>query len=124
MGKATVELVVKALANHNLKFDPSKDSYPVDLEEFINKKAHYKRIITRLKGRGVDLAENNVNTIIENIMAVFATKPYLANSKLQQLTFLDLFTSLPKDEMDELGTDMVFFAMKVGRNYGPFAKIY
>jgi hypothetical protein len=124
LGKSTVELVLKALVNHNLKFDPSKDSYPVDLEKFINKKAHYKRIITRLKGRGVDFAENNVNTIIENIMAVFDTKPYLANSKLQQLTFLDLFTSLPKDEMDELGTDMVFFAMKVGRNYGPFAKIY
>jgi hypothetical protein len=124
LGKATVEFVLRLLEDHDLKFDKSPDSYPVDLEEFMKKKAHYKRLITRLKGRGVDLGESNINTIIDNIMAVFATKPHVANSKLQQLTFLDLFTSLPKDEMDELVTDMVFLAMKVGRNYGPFAKIY
>lgn len=46
------------------------------------------------------------------------------NKLLRVKTGSDLFPSLPKDEMDELGTDMVFFAMKVGRNYGPFAKIY
>jgi hypothetical protein len=124
LGKATVELVVQAFENHGLIFDPKKDAYPSTRAEFTKKRAHYKRIINRLKRKGVKLEENVTNTMLDNIQEVFGSKPYVANSKLQQLTFLDLYTSLSKDEMDELGTDMVFLAMKIGINYGPFAKIY
>ena len=52
------------------------------------------------------------------------TQPYVANSKLQQITWLDQVLSLSKQERDEFATDMIFIAKKEGSRYGPFAKIF
>jgi hypothetical protein len=41
-----------------------------------------------------------------------------------QVNFLMHVTSLPKEKMDDLFTDMSFLAQKKGREFGPFGKLY
>ena len=65
-------------------------------------------------------------------MTVFGTQPWVANSKLMQITWLSLVLSLQgqerqndgKDNLDEFCTDLVYLASKAGPRYGPFAKVY
>ena len=60
----------------------------------------------------------------DNLLFSMNTQPYVANSKLQQITWLDQVLSLSKQERDEFATDMIFIAKKEGSRYGPFAKIF
>ena len=64
-----------------------------------------------------------VQQAFDNILFTFTTQPWVANSKLMQIAFLCEFLGLSNDERDKFGTDMVFIAQKMGRRYGPFAKI-
>ena len=61
---------------------------------------------------------------IDNIFTTFGTQPHVANSKLQQITWLNEILSLPKNKLNNFATDLVFIAKKEGTRYGPFAKIY
>ena len=47
-----------------------------------------------------------------------------ANSKLMQLTFVYEISKLPKKDVDELITQLLFLAQKRGQGFGPFGKIY
>ena len=59
---------------------------------------------------------------------------WTANSKLQQLSFLNAILSLPKSgkgSVNDFCTDLIYLAAKQGRKggfyntgYGPFGKIY
>jgi len=62
--------------------------------------------------------------MIKNFQVVFTKDPHIATSKLMQLNFLYHVTSLPKERMDDLFTDMTFLAQKKGREFGPFGKLY
>ena len=125
LGKATVELVLGLLKDHGINnFNKSPNDYPKSLKEFNDKKLVYQKYLTEMKKNGVDFRVSSVKEMIENIALVFTTQPHVANSKLMQITFVYHYATLSNDERDELGTDMVFSAMKMGRNYGPFAKIY
>lgn len=125
LGKATVELVVDLLKDNGFTFKKSADDYPKTANEFLNKESVYKKMFADLIKANVDFGTvETADAVFDNFLYVFGTQPHVANSKLQQLTFLHLVTSLSKDEMDEFGTDMVWLAMKAGRRYGPFAKLY
>jgi hypothetical protein len=52
------------------------------------------------------------------------SKPYVANSKIQQITWLNEIMSLSKEDLDDFSTDFVFMAKKEGEKYGPFAKLF
>ena len=125
LGKATVELVVRLLNDNGFTFSKESSAYPQNADEFLAEETKYKKMFGDLFRRGVDFGSaENADAMYDIFLSVFATQPHVANSKLQQLTFFHLITSLKPDELDEFGTDMVFLAMKAGRRYGPFAKLY
>lgn len=125
LGKATVELVVDLLSDNGFTFKKSFSDYPMSADEFLKEEATYKKMFAGLIKAGVDFGTaDSADTVFDNFLYVYGTQPHVANSKLQQLTFFHFITSLKKDELDEFGTDMVWLAMKAGRRYGPFAKLY
>ena len=73
-------------------------------------------------------ADTDINTsdeFVANIENKFLTEPYVANSKLMQLAFLNaLYKISPKKDQLEVWTDMVFLAIKKGNKFGPFGKLY
>ena len=125
LGKATVELVVRLLNDNGFTFSKESSAYPQNADEFLAEETKYKKMFGDLFRRGVDFGSGeNADAVFDIFLSIFGTQPHVANSKLQQLTFFHLITSLKPDELDEFGTDMVFLAMKAGRRYGPFAKLY
>lgn len=129
LGKATVELVLRAMDDHGLSFDKSNTSYPRSAEEFKPQIETYRSMIKDLIQQGVDIEVKDENVAIDNILFVFTTKPFVANSKLMQITWLHkVMVEMSRSERDDFCSDMIFLAMKVGRGksdrYGPFAKIY
>ena len=81
-------------------------------------------LIRNLQKNRVALDTKTAEEAYDNLAFVFGTKPHVANSKCQQIKWLNLFLSLSAEERDKFGTDMVFLAKKEGEDYGPFAKIY
>lgn len=125
LGKATVELVVDLLKDNGFSFDKEFAAYPQTADEFLAEEDKYKKIFVDLFRANVDFGDvNTPDALYDVFLSVFGTEPHVANSKLQQLTFFHLITRLKSDELNEFGTDMVFLAMKAGRRYGPFAKLY
>ena len=129
LGKATVELVIRAMDDHGLTFDKSNASYPKSAEEFKSQIETYRSMIKDLIRQGVDIEVKDENVAIDNLLLVFTTKPFVANSKLMQITWLyKVMVEMSRSERNDFCSDMIFLAMKVGRGkddrYGPFAKIY
>ena len=129
LGKATVELVVRAMEDHGLSFDKANTSYPRNAEDFLAEIDTYKSMIKDLIRQGVDVEVKDEQVAVDNLLLVFTTKPHVANSKCMQITWLhQVMAGLARTERNEFCSDMIFLAMKVGRGksdrYGPFAKIY
>ena len=125
LGKATVGKVIGLMRSYGLSFDASNSSYPSSVEEFENAWQEYTNKLTALHRAGVDFGGvTEVGTAMDNLLYCFNEEPHVANSKLQQITWLYLLLSLNKEQRDQFGTDLVFLSKKEGRDYGPFAKIY
>ena len=127
LGKATVEYVEDLFKKYGsrIKFTGSKDDYPQDPEEFLKQKDKWIHIIGRVKGHGVNIGTATELEAYNNILLIFNSKPFVSNSKLMQLAWLDTFFKIPgKDNRDKFLTDMVFIAQKMGPRYGPFGKLY
>lgn len=127
LGKATVEYVEDLFKKYGsrLKFTGSKDDYPQDAEEFLKQKDKWIHVIGRVKGHGVTIGTATELEAYNNILLIFNSQPYVSNSKLMQLAWLDSFFKVPgKDNRDKFLTDMVFIAQKMGLRYGPFGKLY
>ena len=124
LGKATIELVIDQMKGYGLSFDKSKDAYAKTPEDFLDQESDIKQMIKNLKNAGVDIGVKDEKEAFDNLLFSMNTQPHVANSKLQQITWLDQVLSLGKDERDEFATDMIFIAKKEGDRYGPFAKIF
>ena len=133
LGKATVELVLENLKKHGVsdKFNKESSSYPKTADEFINNKGSntgqtWLQMIQCLFTNGVDMgAAKDAQEAYDNILAVFDEangSPHHANAKLQEIRWLCAFFAINKK--DRFATDMVWMAMKAGRSYGAYAKIY
>ena len=127
LGKATVEYVEDLFKKYGarIKFSGSKDDYPQDPEEFLKQKDKWIHVIGRVKGHDVSIGTATELEAYNNILLIFNSKPFVSNSKLMQLAWLDTFFKIPgKDNRDKFLTDMVFIAQKMGPRYGPFGKLY
>tara|TARA_B100000519_G_scaffold195042_1_gene199588 strand:- start:1215 stop:2666 length:1452 start_codon:yes stop_codon:yes gene_type:complete len=124
LGKATIELVIDQMEGYNLSFNKSKEAYAKTPDDFLAQESEIKGMIKNLKNAGVDLGVKDEQEAYDNLLFSMNTQPYVANSKLQQITWLDQVLSLSKQERDEFATDMIFIAKKEGSRYGPFAKIF
>ena len=127
LGKATVEYVEDLFKKYGsrLKFTGSKDDYPQDAEEFLKQKDKWIHVIGRVKDHGVSIETSTALEAYNNILLIYNSKPFVSNSKLMQLSWLDSFFSINgKDNRDKFLTDMVFIAQKMGPRYGPFGKLF
>ena len=141
MGKATIEYVENLLALFELSFKKSKSDpeYPKDADAFITQRTKWVGKIKYLIDKGVTVQSDKYkgpkldeNLCYEKILTVFGTQPWVAHSKLMQISWLSLVLSLEgkdtktnaKDNLDEFCTDLVYIASKAGPRYGPFAKVY
>lgn len=133
LGKATVELVLENLKKHKVagKFNKDSSSYPKTAEEFENNKGTndgktWWDMIDCLYKNDVEMGSaKNAQEAYDNLLAVFDKvngSPHVANAKLQEIRWLCAFFAI--EEKDRFATDMVWMAMKAGRKYGPYAKIY
>ena len=124
MGKAPVAMVGMLLKDLKVDFENDHRKYPKTSAEFNKQLADYKKIFNTLKSKGVKLGENDTDTAMANISAVFLSKPHAATSKLMGMKFVHAVATMPKKKRDEFMTDMVFIAAKKGKRFGPFGKLY
>ena len=84
-------------------------------------------MITRIRSQGVDIGGVTAQEAIDNIEFMFG-QPELrwpsANSKLMQITFLDVLLRKDRDIRNKIFTNILFGAMKFGKRFGPHGKIY
>jgi hypothetical protein len=127
LGKATVSLVVDLMRSYGLDFDTNKTSYPFSPEEFASKKDDYVKKLKYLASKGVTLYKTTRLTpeqAADRLEYTFQVQPWVANSKCQQITWLDKVMHLSPDDLNNFLADMLFLSKKEGKGYGPFGKIY
>lgn len=127
LGKTPLDKLAKLLKVYKVDFVNSYKNYPSTLAEFNDKTsiAYAKNAFNKIKLNGVDVGTcKSADEFVKNIQKVYTLEPHIATSKLMQVMFLYHITSLPKEKMDSLFTDMSFLAQKKGREFGPFGKLY
>ena len=125
LGKATVEKVLSLMDHYKLKFNKESDTYPYTPSEFLAKKDTYAKMIRDLQKKGVTFGRGeDVDKMLDTLLFLFNEEPWVANSKLQQITWLYQVMSLSQKERNRFATDLVFLSKKEGKEYGPFGKVY
>ena len=90
----------------------------------MKQKAKYVKMFANIKNK-VTTNQTSQNGFHNAMLSSFAAdKMGIATSKLMQLTFLDAIMKLSKKKRENLLTDMLFLAMKKGKKFGPFGKLY
>ena len=127
LGKAAVSLVLDILKGYNIRFYNENRLYPKTRNEFNDFKNDYLSMITRIRSQGVDIGGVTAQEAIDNIEFMFG-QPEMrwpsANSKLMQITFLDLLLRKDDSTRNKIFTNILFGAMKFGKRFGPHGKIY
>ena len=101
--------------------------YPQNKTQFNEREQNkYLKMITELKGDGVDIGNVTPLEAVINIRETFSrtSQPQTANSKLMQLTWLYNLLSMSTKDRNKMLTDMIYLAEKSGRRYGPYGKLY
>lgn len=125
LGKATVEKVLGLMDFYQVKFKKEPDSYPYSPAEFLAQRDTYARMIRDLQGKGVTFGRGeDVDKMLDTLLFLFNEEPWVANSKLQQITWLHKIMMLSPKDLNRFATDLVFLSKKEGKEYGPFGKVY
>jgi hypothetical protein len=149
MGKATRAFVFDIMQAYGIltKFPQTHQQYPKTKTAFNRTKMNavekqIKDIQTKCKSLGFTADMGDVIPSLSSVIGVINIKEtmdrkgeaWTANSKLQQISFLNAILSLPKTgkgSVNDFCTDLIYLAAKQGRGggffgagYGPFGKIY
>ena len=129
LGKAPLPLVALLTKNYKKTFENTNSKFPTNLKEFDKVKMKYADMFeTVSKEKNVITEVKDKKEFLKNIEKAFTNKqPWIANSKLMQLNFVNMLLSLKEKERDEYITDLLFLAQKKGRtvfDFGPFGKLY
>ena len=127
LGKTPLDKLATLLKKYDVDFVNNYKKYPRSSSEFNDPSSieYAKMAFDHIKQKKVDVGNcRTADEMIKNFQVVFTKDPHIATSKLMQLNFLYHVTSLPKERMDDLFTDMTFLAQKKGREFGPFGKLY
>ena len=131
LGKAPLALVAKLTNNspYKRKFENTNSNFPKNIKEFKMKQKIYRQMYSTIKKfKTIETDIDNEREFVDNFEKAFKSKqPWIANSKLMQLTFINMIMSLKEKLRDEYVTDLLFLAQKKGRNifdFGPFGKLY
>ena len=124
LGKVPLDMLKTMMqADYRLTFTNNNSDFPKTSEEFVKQQSTFLKMWNNIKNH----CETEIRTeedFINNFMEAFSVESDVANSKLMQLQFLDMLYSKTKAEYNELLTNMVFLAMKKGKYFGPFGKLY
>jgi len=129
LGKAPLPLVAKVLQAYGKKFENTNAAFPKTLQEFNRNANKYIQMFKNInKNSLVSTDISSESQFIQNMTAAFSNKqPWIANSKLMQLTFINTILQLSNINQDKLVTDLLYLAQKKGNNvfdFGPFGKLY
>ena len=125
-GKAQIKAVEALLDDNGVGGYKNKhQNYPKNIEEFGQSKKHYENMFNNIRTKVTTDCKDG-DEFVEVIVKIFVgEKPWVAQSKLMQLTFLDHALKVsPKKKYTEFWTDMLFISIKKGDRFGPFAKLY
>ena len=131
-GKAEIKAVEALLVDNSVGgFRNKHQNYPKNFDEFT------KQTIDGKDLKSYKMMFNSIRTKVssdckdgdefeEVIGKIFTgSKPWVAQSKLMQLTFLDHALKITdKRKYTEFWTDMLFLSIKKGDRFGPFGKLY
>jgi len=124
LGKVPLDMLKTMMqADYRLTFTNNNSDFPKTSEEFVKQQSTFLKMWNNIKNH----CETEIRTeedFINNFIVAFSVESDVANSKLMQLQFLDMLYSKTKAEYNELLTNMVFLAMKKGKYFGPFGKLY
>ena len=129
-GKAEIKAVEALLKDNNVGgFENKHQNYPKDLDAWGESSgavvAKYSKMFDRIKTK-VKSDCNDGDEFALIIAKIFSgEKPWVAQGKLMQLTFLDHVLKITnKKKYTEFWTDMLFLSIKKGDKFGPFGKLY
>ena len=125
-GKAQIKAVEALLKDNGVGGYKNKhQNYPKNIEEFGQSKKHYENMFNNIRTKVTTDCKDG-DEFVEVIVKIFVgEKPWVAQSKLMQLTFLDHALKVsPKKKYTEFWTDMLFISIKKGDRFGPFGKLY
>ena len=131
-GKAEIKAVEALLDDNDVGGYKNKhQNYPKNLDEFQNQSISgrdlksYKTMFSSIQNK-VKTDCKDDDEFAKVIGLIFSgEKPWVAQSKLMQLTFLDHALKIsPKKKYTEFWTDMLFLSIKKGDRFGPFGKLY
>ena len=131
-GKAEIKAVEALLVDNSVGgFRNKHQNYPKNFDEFT------KQTIDGKDLKSYKMMFNSIRTKVssdckdgdefeEVIGKIFTgSKPWVAQSKLMQLTFLDHALKITdRKKYTEFWTDMLFLSIKKGDRFGPFGKLY
>ena len=136
LGKAPLELVEnltkgkpynKVFENAHLKFPKTSAEFRKESKKYQKK---YDELVKQCSAKKIKL-ETGITSkqFTKNILDAFdGQQPFMANSKLMQLTYIHMVTSLKNSDLiNEYVTDLIFLCQKIGRKvfpFGPFGKLY
>ena len=131
---AQVELLANKLCpilikdNEGGDFKNKHKEYPANTAAWTASKgaviAKYKKYFTDIQNK-VTTDCKDADDFAQTIALIFAgDKPWVAQSKLMQLTFLWHVNKIPNGKVQEFWTDMLFLSIKKGDRFGPFGKLY
>jgi len=150
MGKATRDFVFDLMRTYTIlqKFPQTWQQYPQSkasgdkpmTRTEINKvERQIKNIINKAASHGINVDWGGLNNQEVSIIGPINIRETLgqknerwtANSKMQQIAFLNAVLDQTKDKTNDFCTDLVYLAAKQGRKggfhgtgYGPFGKLY
>jgi len=136
LGKAPLALIAKLTAGkpYNSKFMNDAKTFPTTGKDFAKQskkyETMYKEMIRNFGAKKVPIETKIMpKDFIKNMQIAFdGQSPWIANSKLMQLTYLHLISSFKSiDNVHEYMTDLIFLCQKIGRKvfpFGPFGKLY
>jgi len=131
-GKAQITAVEALLDDNDVGGYKNKhQNYPKNLDEFQHKNIDgrdlksYKTMFNNIRTKVTTDCKDD-DDFVATIEKIFlGSKPWVAQSKLMQLTFLDHALKIkPKAKYTEFWTDMLFLSIKKGDRFGPFGKLY
>ena len=125
-GKAQIKAVEALLDDNGVGgYKNRHQNYPKNIEEFGQSKKHYENMFNNIRTKVTTDCKDG-DEFVEVIVKIFVgEKPWVAQSKLMQLTFLDHALKITdKRKYTEFWTDMLFLSIKKGDRFGPFGKLY
>ena len=125
-GKAQIKAVEALLKDNGVGGYKNKhQNYPKNLDEFGQSKKHYENMFNNIRTK-VSTDCKDGDEFVKVIGLIFSgEKPWVAQSKLMQLTFLHHALDITdKQKYTEFWTDMLFLSIKKGDRFGPFGKLY